>query len=131
MTIFKYNGRTETGDLTKGTIDADTKTVAIAKLRGHGINPREITESTSILHKEISIGTKVKNEDFVIYCRQFATLIRAGISLVESTRILAEQTSSKPLQKALRLVEEDIRTGTPFSAAANKDTRCFHLFSSI
>ena len=67
----------------------------------------------------------MKNEDFVVYCRQFATLIRAGVSLVESTKILAEQTTSKALKKALFAVEEDIRTGTTFSSAAAKSDKVF------
>ena len=89
VTVFKYSGRTSTGALKKGTIIADTEDAAVAKLRRQGINPREIAESTNILHKQISLGGKVKNEDFVIYCRQFATLIRAGITIVESTKILS------------------------------------------
>ena len=125
MTVYKYSGRTSTGNMKKGTIDAETESAAIAKLRRKGINPREVTESKSILHKQISIGATVKNEDFVVYCRQFATLIRAGISLVESTKILADQTTSKGLKNALLTVEEDIRTGTPFSDAAAKISKVF------
>ncbi|WP_186668543.1 type II secretion system F family protein [Sporosarcina sp. BP05] len=125
MTVFKYSGRTSTGAMKKGVIDAETQVAAVAKLRKQGINPREIAESNSILHKELAVGGKVKNEDFVVYCRQFATLIRAGVSLVESTKILAEQTTSKVLKKALFAVEEDIRTGTTFSSAAAKSDKVF------
>ena len=125
MTVFKYSGRSSTGMMKKGTIDADTQVAAVAKLRKQGINPREIAESNSIFHKELAVGGKVKNEDFVVYCRQFATLIRAGVSLVESTKILAEQTTSKALKKALFAVEEDIRTGTTFSSAATKSDKVF------
>ena len=125
MTVFKYSGRTTTGTMKKGTVDAENQKAAVAKLRKQGINPREIAESKSLLHKELALGSKVKNEDFVVYCRQFATLIRAGVSLVESTKILAEQTSSKPLKKALFAVEEDIRTGTTFSGAAAKSSKVF------
>lgn len=114
------------GATQKGTIDAASKTAAIAKLREKGINPREIEESKSIWHKEVSLGGgKVKTQDFVIYCRQFATLIRAGVSLVEATNILAKQATSKPLKKALENVEEDIRAGIPFSDAVRKHPKVF------
>lgn len=106
-------------------MDATTKQAAITKLRSQGINPREIEESNSILHKELSIGGTVKNQDFVIYCRQFATLIRAGVSILESTKILAEQTSSKPLKKSLLSVEEDVRSGLSFSDATAKYPKVF------
>ena len=125
MTVFKYSGRSKTGALKKGTIQAANKNTAIVKLREQGINPRQVEESTSILHKDLTIGGGIKNQDFVIYCRQFATLIRAGISIVEATNILARQSTSKPLKKALEEVEEDVRTGSAFSQAVAKHPKVF------
>ena len=125
MTVFKYVGRTKLGVTANGTIDAVSKSAAIEKLREKGINPREVVESKSILHKDISFGGKIKPQDFVIYCRQFATLIRAGVSLVESTNILARQATNKSLKRALERVEEDIRTGQPFSEAVKKHPKVF------
>ncbi|MEK4228869.1 type II secretion system F family protein [Solibacillus sp. FSL H8-0538] len=125
MTVFKYTGRTKAGVTKKGIIDASNKNTAVAKLREQGINPREIAESNSILHKDLNLGGKIKNQDFVIYCRQFATLIRAGISIVEATNILARQSASKPLKKALEQVEEDVRSGTSFSQAVGKHPKVF------
>ena len=125
MVVFKYSGRTTQGALKKGIVDATNKQAAIVKLRAQGINPRELEESNSILHKELSLGVKVKNEHFVIYCRQFATLIRAGVSILESTKILSDQTSSKPLKKGLMDVEEDVRSGLSFSNAAAKYPKVF------
>ncbi|MDN4495514.1 type II secretion system F family protein [Ureibacillus aquaedulcis] len=128
MTVYRYIGRTKQGAQKKGTVEAANKQAAIAKLRSQGINPREVNESNSILHKELKLtGAKVKNQDFVIYLRQFATLIRAGVSIVESTRILSDQTKSKPLKKALDAVEEDIRSGVSFSDATAKHPKVFPL----
>lgn len=127
MTVYKYVGRTKSGTVAKGTINALNKNAAITKLREQGINPRQIEESKSILHKELSIGSSVKNEDFVIYCRQFATLIRAGVSIVDATNILARQSKSKPLKRALEQVEEEVRTGIPFSEATAKNPKVFPL----
>ncbi|MGE7921812.1 type II secretion system F family protein [Viridibacillus arvi] len=125
MTVYRYSGRSSKGSAEKGIIEAGSKQLAVKKLREQGINPRQIEESKSILHKDLSLGNGVKNEDFVIYCRQFATLIRAGISIVEATRILSAQTSSKTLKKALNGVEEDIRSGIAFSASAAKYPKVF------
>lgn len=127
MTVFRYSGRTKTGAPKKGIIDAPNKKVAIEKLRTQGINARELQESNSILHKDVSFGKKVKHQDFVIYCRQYATLIRAGVSVVEATHILGEQTKSKLLKRALKQVEEDIRNGTSFSDAAAKHPKVFPM----
>lgn len=125
MTVYRFTGRNIQGVMEKGTIEADSKQIAIKRLRDRGINPRQIDESKSILHRDLTLGKAMKNEDFVIYCRQFATLIRAGISIVEATHILADQTSSKGLKKALKGVEEDIRSGIAFSAAAAKYPKIF------
>lgn len=127
MAMYKYVGRTEKGALKKGTIEGATKKQAIAVLRDKGIRPRELTETkATIFNKDISIGgNSVKNDDFVIYCRQFATLIRAGISIVDSTNILAQQTESKGLSKALGQIEEEIREGRSFSEAAGNHPKAF------
>ena len=133
MTVFKYSGRTKTGTLKKGTINAQNKALAITKLREQGVNPRQIDESKSLLHKDLNLGVgSVKTQDFVVYCRQFATLIRAGITIVEATNILARQSTSKVLKKALEAVEDDIRTGIPFSTAVAKHPKVFpDLFVSM
>lgn len=126
MVVYKYAGRTKVGNSIKGTITATNKTAAVAKLRQQGINLRTLEESKSIFHKDLSLGgNKVKSEDFVIYCRQFATLIRAGVSIIEATNILAQQSSSKPLKKALEQVEEDVRGGLAFSQAVTKHPKIF------
>lgn len=127
MAMYKYVGRTEKGAIKKGTIEGATKSQAIQALREKGIRPRELTETkATIFNKDISIGgDRVKSEDFVIYCRQFATLIRAGVSIVDSTNILAQQTESKGLKKALGQVEADIREGRSFSEAAEKHPKAF------
>ena len=127
MTVYKYVGRTKQGTQKKGVIEAANKQAAMTKLREKGINPRQLEESKSVLHMEINLGGSggVKNQDFVIYCRQFATLIRAGISIIEATRILAQQSTSKPLKKALEQVEDDVRAGSPFSDATAKFPKVF------
>ena len=127
MAMYKYVGRTRKGALKRGTIEAVSRREAIAQLREQGISPRELTETKpNFFNKDISIGgNTVKNEHFVIYCRQFATLIRAGITIAEATNILRDQTESKPLKKVLGEVERDIRGGIPFSDAAEKHPKAF------
>lgn len=125
--MFKYVGRTSDGKTKKGTIEGKTRQDVLAKLREQGIRPRELTETkATALNKDISIGgNSVKMDDFVVYCRQFATLIRAGVTIVDSTNILREQTTSKALKAALTEVEADVRGGIPFSEAAMKHPKAF------
>ena len=67
----------------------------------------------------------MKLQHIVIFLRQFSTLIKAGISVVDATRILAEQTESKVLKKALLDVERDLQEGKPLSSAVAKHSKIF------
>ncbi|MFD1708776.1 type II secretion system F family protein [Siminovitchia sediminis] len=127
MPIYKYVGRSKKGSVKRGTIQSDNRNQAIKQLKAKGILPRELTETKeTIFNKNISIGgPKVKQRHFVVYCRQFATLIRAGISIVQSTHILGAQTESKTLAKTLKEVESEIRSGVAFSAAIQKHPKVF------
>ena len=127
MSTYKYVGRTKKGTLKRGTMEGTSRNDVIHKLRAQEISPREITETRpSIFNKDLAIGRNtVKNEHFVIYCRQFATLIRAGVTIVEATHILTNQTESKGLKKVLAEVEHDIKGGIAFSDAVEKHPKAF------
>lgn len=125
MARYKYIGRDRKGKKT-GVVSALSKREAMIQLKEKGIKVVEINEiPETLLTKEISLGSAVKLQDFVIYLRQFSTLLQAGISVVEATAILAEQTESKSLRKALLVVEQDLRDGNPLSQAASKHKKIF------
>ncbi|TWI57095.1 type II secretion system F family protein [Halalkalibacter nanhaiisediminis] len=126
MAVYQYQGRNRKGQITKGKVKAASEREARLKLRENGIAVTTVHELKSILYQDITIGKmKVKSQDFVIYLRQFATLLQAGISVVDATNILAEQTSSKLLKSSLRDIEEELRAGNPFSDAAQKQRKMF------
>ncbi|GAB6005620.1 type II secretion system F family protein [Geobacillus vulcani] len=126
MAQFKYEGRDRSGRKKAGVINAVSRREAAAKLREKGIRPLALAEvPPSIWNKEISFGRAVKLQHFVIFLRQFATLVRAGVTIVDSIRILAEQTESKPLAKTLLDIEQSLRSGNPLSAAAANHPRIF------
>ncbi|MEH7223083.1 type II secretion system F family protein [Bacillus sp. JJ1566] len=132
MPRFKYEGRDKVGKKS-GTITGTSKKDAVVSLRDKGIRVITINEvPENFLTKDIAIGNPVKLRDFVIFLRQFSTLIKAGVTIVDSMNILANQTSSKPLQKALQEVELDLREGIPLSAATAKHKRIFStLFTNM
>ena len=120
-----YTGRDKTGKKS-GKLTAGTKREAIQKLKAEGIRIIEINEAPDTLFtKDISLGNPVKLQHFVIYLRQFATLLKAGVTVVDATHILSAQTESKALQKALESVEQDLREGVPLSAATSKHKKIF------
>lgn len=125
MARFRYTGRDKKGSA-KGIINASSKREALQKLKERGIRTSVIEEiPETLLTKDISIGNPVKLQHMVIYLRQFATLLKAGVSVVDSTRILAEQTESKALKKALLDIEQELVEGNPLSAAAAKHKKIF------
>ncbi|AIQ61251.1 type II secretion system F family protein [Paenibacillus borealis] len=133
MPQFEYQVKTHTGKQLKGKLTATDKSIAMEELRKRGLTVFSLVErKTTILSMEIYIGNPVKTIHFIIYCRQFATLMRAGVSIVDATRILAEQTESKPLRKALLDVNSSLLRGTAFSQAIQDHKKIFPpLFVSM
>jgi type IV pilus assembly protein PilC len=125
MARFKYSGRDKRGKKS-GIVSAASRREAMLQLKDKGVKVLEIKEiPETLLTKELTFGNPVKLQDFVIYLRQFSTLIRAGVPIVEATSILSQQTESKALKKALIVMEQDLREGNPLSEAAAKHRKIF------
>jgi type IV pilus assembly protein PilC len=126
MARFKYSGRDRRGKKA-GMINAGSRREAMTKLKEEGIRVIEMTEvPETMMTKDLSFGNPVKLQHFVIYLRQFATLIKAGVTVVDATGILAVQTESKGLKKALVAVEQELREGNPYSEAIAKHKKIFN-----
>ncbi|MBD7963125.1 type II secretion system F family protein [Fictibacillus norfolkensis] len=126
MAQFSYIGRDKSGKKRTGSVLGLSKREAVLKLKEKGIAVTEVQEmKQTLFNKEISIGSPVKSQQFVIFLRQFATLLRAGVSVVDSTSIMAAQTESKALQKVLTDVEEELRQGNPLSNAMSRHRNVF------
>ena len=88
MARFKYDGRDAHSKKT-GVIVATNKREAALKLKNQGIRVTNLTEQAeTVLTKEIHIGKPIKRTQFIMFLRQFSTLLRAGVTIVESIRIL-------------------------------------------
>jgi type IV pilus assembly protein PilC len=125
MARFQYAGRDIKGKKS-GTIQAGSKREALQLLREEGIRVIELNEvAETLLTRDISIGNPVKLQHLVMYLRQFATLLKAGVPVVDSTRILSEQTDSKALKKVLLDMVQELLEGNPLSSAASKHPKVF------
>jgi len=129
MRTYEYELSDRTGKVVKGRIDAQNEEAVANRLRSMGMAPIAIHEvSTSGLQTEISIpglGDRIKLKDLAIMARQLATMISAGLSLLRALSILAEQTESKPLAKALGTVRSDVETGGALSESLTKHREVF------
>jgi type IV pilus assembly protein PilC len=122
--IWDANGKS-----VKGRIEANNPAAAAGRLKTMGMAPLSIAEvQTTGLGRELSIpgfGHSVKTKDLAIMARQLATMITAGLSLLRALTILAEQTESKPLAKALNYVRSDVESGVSLSEALGRHREIF------
>ena len=127
---FAYVGRNTSGKLIKGHLEAQSEVAVASRLISMGLSPVSIgraSESTG-LKKEISIPgfkKKVKLKELAVMSRQMATMIGAGLSLLRTLNILAEQTENSALAKILGEVRDEVETGTSTSDAFAKHATVF------
>ncbi|MHC8517183.1 type II secretion system F family protein [Sporosarcina sp. ITBMC105] len=125
MARFKYEGR-DAHAKKSGVITAANKREAAMKLKSQGIRVTDLTEQAeTVLTKEIHIGKPIKRTQFIMFLRQFSTLLRAGVTIVESIRILSMQVESKPFQKILVSIGDDLRGGGSLSESLTKHPKAF------
>ncbi|NUU17651.1 type II secretion system F family protein [Cellulomonas humilata] len=126
---YEYAVRDRGGKIVKGRIEAPSQAAVANRLKTMGLAPMSISEvGTGGLSKEISIpgfSDKISLKDLAIMARQLATMINAGLSLLRSLTILAEQTESKPLAKRIAQVRNDVEVGVAFSTALTKHADVF------
>ncbi|EGA89096.1 hypothetical protein GPDM_11510 [Planococcus donghaensis MPA1U2] len=125
MARYKYEGRDRI-KVRSGVVVASGRREAVSKLRDEGIRVIDIREMpASALQKDISIGNPVKRDQFIMFLRQFSTLMRAGVTIVDSVHILSQQVESKPLQRALAEIAEELRKGNSLSNSLAKYPKIF------
>jgi len=126
---FEYKARNPEGKVVKGKVEAPSQSLAIAKVAALGVTPIELKErSATGLNAEIEIPglqKRVKAKDLAVMSRQMSTMISAGLSIVSTLAILAEQTENKRLAKALAAVRADIEQGRSFSDSLQKHDEIF------
>jgi type IV pilus assembly protein PilC len=124
MPMFEYTARAPSGQIQKGQLDAPSKDEVSAYLRKN----RLILVSVREQPKQINIsfgGQRIKTRDIVIFTRQFATMINAGLPLVQSLNILAQQTENKALRDVTRGVVYDVESGHTLADAFSKHPKAF------
>jgi type IV pilus assembly protein PilC len=117
---FAYQTVTTEGKRAKGKIDAVNEAAAATALRQQGVVPLSLSESSSVLQKELSIPgltRRTKLKDLAIMARQFATMTASGMSLLRSLVVLEDQAAKPHLKKALAEVRTDIEGGSSLSSA--------------
>lgn len=120
---FQWSGKNPRGIVESGEVVAASKDEVIAILRRRNITPTVITEKKA--KKTFGFGGKVKDKDIVVFTRQFATMIDAGLPLVQALEILSTQVENKNLAKTLATVKTDVEAGSTYADALRKHPKVF------
>src|SRR6266699_3579369 len=111
MPLFQYTARTLKGDLVNDKIDLPTRDDVIAHLRKNRMVVVQVRAAPKEFKLNFKFGGGVKTRDVVVFTRQFATMINAGLPLVQALDILAQQTENKLLADTTRQVVYDVESG--------------------
>jgi type IV pilus assembly protein PilC len=125
MAQFEYTAKNATsGQILKGTMDVPTRDEVIAFIRKNRMILVSVREAPTQLSFKLP-GGGVKTRDVVIFTRQFSTMINAGLPLVQSLSILAQQTENKTLKDITKAVVYDVEAGNTLADALAKHPKAF------
>lgn len=126
MAVFGYEVIDKAGKITKGSIDADSIEMAKIDLKRQGLTLLNITEQTVLTRDlDIDIGGKPTPRDLSVFCRQFVSMTRAGVTIVEAMKMLCEQTENKKLKKALGEVRVNMEKGESLADSLAQHPKVF------
>ena len=122
--VFVWEGKTRQGSVQKGEVAANSKEEVIALLRKQNILPINVSAKPRSLNIQFG-APKITDTDVVIFTRQLATMIDAGLPLVQCLDILGGQTENKSLGKVVNQVRSDVEGGATFADALKKHPKAF------
>ena len=133
MPIYKWEGKTAKGAVKKGEMEAPGEAAIRIHLRQQNIIPTKISSKG----KEIRISLpflkqKVNQRSVAVFTRQLATMIDAGLPLVQSLEILSSQQDNKVFKNVIRQIKEDVEGGSTFAGALTKHPSAFNeLYTNL
>ena len=126
MPMWEYTAKAAaTGQIMKGQLDVPSRDDVISFLRRSRMTPVVVREAPKALTLPAAFTAGIKTRDVVIFTRQFATMINAGLPLVQSLSILAQQTENKALKEVTKSVVYDVEAGNTLADAMRKHPKAF------
>jgi type IV pilus assembly protein PilC len=125
---FQYKVRDRTGNVTTGSLIADSEALVLARLREQGFTPLDVQRKKRSIGQIEFGGKKVKLKQVAIFSRQFATMVNSGLPILRALAILAEQTENKELARVLNEARLDVEQGSSLSGAMGKHD---HVFNNL
>ncbi len=130
MAEYAWEARARTGEMRRGSMEADDESAVNARLRQQQLNPVRVRRKFKL--GTLQFGSGVKTKDLVTFTRLFATMIDAGLPLVQCLDILASQQSNKHFQVVLKDVKLAVEGGSSFSESLKRHPKVFdELFVNL
>ncbi len=130
METYSYKAVSADGKDKKGTLQAETREEALKKVKDMGMIPVSV-EAQNALNKDIELpfmtAKKVSSRDMSVFCRQFASILKAGVSIINALEMMESQTENKDLKKSIGKVRGSVEKGETLSDAMRMES----LFPSI
>lgn len=133
MPVYLWKGTDRKGVKQKGEIESDNVTIARQLLLRKGVNVKSVKAKPKDISEYIPLlQPKVKERDMVVFVRQFATMIDAGLPIMQCLEILRDQQSNPTLKRVIKEVRRDVEEGATFSDAIRKHPKVFdNLFVNL
>lgn len=127
MAKYKYLVTDKNGIEQKGVIEAADEKLAVNKLKADGSLVMEIREHKSLSDASwnITIGNPVRKKDITIFCKQFYSILNAGVTVIDGLRMVIDQTENKELKKALTNVRVNVEKGDSLADAMAAEGKVF------
>lgn len=122
ISIYAWEGTDRKGSKVTGELSGQNPALIKAQLRKQGINPGKVRKkSTSLL----SLGKRIKAQDIALFTRQMATMMKAGVPLLQSFDIIGEGFDNPAMRKLVDEVKQEVAAGNSFAAALRKKPQYF------
>ncbi len=133
MPVYLWEGTTRKNEERKGELEAPDESAVRVILRRQGVRPTNIKKKPKDLLEDIPFfQEKVKEKDVVIFARQFATMINAGLPIIQCLELLSAEEPNKTFKKIIITVKDDIEGGVSLSDALKKHPEVFdELFINL
>lgn len=129
QTVFIYEGKDKKGNKTKGEVTAQSQNIAKAQLRRQGITATSVKKKAA---KKVAKGKPIEPADIAIFARQLATMMKAGVPLVQSFDIVAGGVEKNSLRDLILSIKENVAAGGGLAPALAKHPKYFdELFCNL
>ena len=125
MPIYKYKAVSENGEVFEGYHEGDSKADVLDMLKRNNYYPMQVEEDIETSIRTTLFARRITKKDMAVFCRQFYTMLNAGIGVINCLQILETQTENRTFKDTISSVYEDVQKGMTLSESMNRYDKVF------